>query len=205
MGYAYGFKWTDEIIKNKIYEVMRVLDIDKMPSASETQLILGDFSLSNKIAKTGGFNKWANKLGLEIKRSETQLGQEFEVKAKELFENKGYTVERMSTKYPFDLLVNNTIRVDVKVAKAYMSRGSRCHTVGINKKYATCDLYLIFALDEDENIERTFIIPGCDLRVTSMNFGKDSIYNIYLNRWDLLKKYDNFYNNLASVGGSNAL
>lgn len=107
----------------------------------------------------------------------------------------------MGVKYPFDFLINNTIRIDVKAAKAYMSRGNRCHTIGINKKYATCDLYLIFALDEVENIERTFIIPGCDLRVTSMNFGKDSKYDKYINRWDLLEKYDNFYNNLALAGG----
>jgi len=199
MGYVRGIQWDENLIKNKIYEVMRVLDIDRMPSASETELIMRDHSLSNKIAKTGGFTKWANKLGLQIKESQTQLGCRFEDKASELIENKGYTVEKMSVKYPFDLLINGTIRIDVKSAKAYLVHGSRVHTVGINKKYATCDLYLIFALDEDENIERTFIIPGCDLKVTSMNFGKDSIYNIYLDRWDLIKKYDNFYNNLAVV------
>jgi len=201
MGYTHGFKWTDKLTKDKIYEVMRILSINRMPSASETELITKDASLSNRIAKTGGFVKWADKLGLEIKKSETQLGYKFEDIARELIEDKGYTTKKMGTKYPFDFLINNTIRIDVKSAKAYMSGGSRCHTVGISKKYATCDLYLIFALDEDENIERTFIIPGCDLKVTSMNFGKDSIYNIYLNRWDLFKKYNDFYNNLASTGG----
>lgn len=198
MGYSHGFKWTNEIIENKIYEVMNILGINRMPSASEIKCILKDSSLSNKIAKTGGFTKWADKLGLKTKKSETQLGNKFENKAKEIIESKGYKVELMNYKYPFDLLVNDAIRIDVKSAKAYLSQGSRCHTVGINKKYATCDLYLIFALDEYENIERTFIMPGCDLRVTSMSFGKDSIYNAYINRWDLFKKYDDFYNNLAS-------
>lgn len=198
MGYTHGFKWTDETIENKIHEVMKVLDIDRMPSTSETELITSDSSLSNKIARTGGFKKWANKLGFDLKKSETQLGHKFEDKAKILIENHGYVAEQMSNNCPFDILVND-IRVDVKSARAYISKGCRVHTVGINKKYATCDLYLIFALDENENIERTFIIPGCDLRVTSMNFGKNSIYNIYLNRWDLFKKYNDFYNNLASV------
>lgn len=197
MGYVHGIRWSDELIENKIHEVMRVLGIDRMPSASETELILRDSSLSNKIAKTGGFNKWANKLGIKVKKSETQLGNKFEGRAKELIENMGYTADRMSCKYPFDILVNGKISIDVKSAKAYISHGSRVHTVGINKKYATCDLYLIFALDEDENIEKTFIIPGCDLKVTSMNFGESSIYNIYLDKWDYLKKYDNFYRNLA--------
>ncbi|MBZ9633168.1 hypothetical protein [Clostridium sp. FP1] len=201
MGYTHGVKWSNELIENKIYEVMRILDIDRMPSASEAELIIRDSSLSNKIAKTGGFIKWADKLGLEIKESETQLGNKFEGKAKELIENMGYMTERMSCKYPFDILVNSKIRIDVKSARPYMLKDNRVHTVGINKKYATCDLYLIFALDENENIERTFIVPGCDLKVTSMNFGQHSIYNIYLDRWDLFKRYDNFYNNLASLGG----
>jgi len=199
MGYVHGIKWNDKLIEDKIYEVMRVLGIDRMPSSSETKLILRDSTLSNKLAKTGGFNMWADKLGLEVKKSETQLGHRFESEARTLIVDLGYTTQRMSVKYPFDLLVNDKISVDVKVAKSYISNGSRVHTVGINKKYATCDLYLIFALDKNENIERTFIIPGCDLKVTSMNFGKDSVYNIYLNRWDLFKKYNDFYNNLATI------
>lgn len=203
MGYTHGLKWTDEIVADKIHEIMSVLDIDRMPSTSETELIMGDSSLPNKIARSGGFAKWANRLGLEAKKSETQMGNVFQSIAKELIENMGYSAGQMSCKCPFDILVNGKIRIDVKSAKAYISKGSRVHTVGINKRIATCDLYLIFALDENENIERTFIIPGCDLRVTSMNFGKDSIYNIYLNKWDLLKKYDDFYNNLTSIGGIN--
>ena len=199
MGYVHGIKWNDKLIEDKIYEVMRVLGINRMPSSSETELILRDSTLSNKLSKTGGFNMWADKLGLEVKKSETQLGHRFEGEARTLIEDLGYTTQQMSVKYPFDLLVNDKISVDVKAAKSYISHGSRVHTVGRNKKYATCDLYLIFALDENEEIERTFIIPGCDLKVTSMNFGKDSVYNIYLNRWDLFKKYNDFYNNLATI------
>lgn len=77
MGYVRGIRWTNELIENKIHEVMRVLNINRMPSASETQLILKDSSLSNKIAKTGGFTKWANKLEITVKKSETQLGGKF--------------------------------------------------------------------------------------------------------------------------------
>lgn len=201
MGHTHGIKWTDKLTEDKIYEVMRILDISRMPSTSETELILRDASLSNRIAKTGGFIFWADKLGLDIKNSETQLGHIFEDKAKVLIENRGYKAEQMSCKHPFDILVNSKIRIDVKSARSYKLKGDKCYTVGLNKKYATCDLYLIFILDEDENIEKTFIIPGCDLKLTTMNFGKNSIYNIYLDKWDYLKKYDNFYNNLALIGG----
>lgn len=116
-----------------------------------------------------------------------------------ILKNKNYSVKRMSTKCHFDLLINECIRIDVKASKPYLLKGSRIHTVGINKKYATCDLYLIFALDEKNNPERTFIIPGCNLKVRTLSFGKNSTYNIYLDKWDLLKIYDEFYSNLQYI------
>ena len=200
MGYAHGHRWTEDEITQNILKVACSLNIDRMPSASEMNTVMGDSSLSNAVRRNGGFYKWAKRMELEVKNSETQTGKGFEEMAIRLLNEKNYNVQRMTTKYPFDILVNDKISIDVKAANPYISKGNRLHTVGINKKYATCDLYLIFALDEDENIERTFIIPGCDLKVTSMNFGKDSMYNTYLDRWDLLKEYDDFYKNLASVG-----
>ena len=198
MGYTHGKQWTEEEIGENILLVSKVLNINRMPSTSEMGMVLGSSSLPNVVAKSGGFKKWADKLKLDIKISETQTGKGFEELAIKLLEDKGYIVQRMSTKYPFDLLVNECISVDVKAGRPYMSHNSRVHTVGINKKYATCNLYLVFALNEIDQVERTFIIPGCDLKHTSMNFGENSIYNIYVDRWDLIKKYDQFYNNLNS-------
>jgi len=197
MGYTHGIVWNDRRIKEEIFKVMKALNINRMPSKTEIELVMEETSLVSAMGHRGGIYVWADKLGLEVKRSETQTGKGFEEVAIKLLQDRNYNVQRMTTRYPFDILVNGKISIDVKVAKAYMSRGSRCHTIGINKKYAACDLYLIFALDEDGNIERTFIIPGCDLKITSMNFGKNSIYNIYLDKWDYLKKYDDFYKNLA--------
>lgn len=201
MGYTHGAIWDDKSIENAVFKVMKALNINRMPSKTEIELIMGGIPLVSAIGHRGGLYAWAGKLGLEVKISETQTGKGFEEVAIKLLQDKNYNAQRMTTRYPFDVLVNDKISVDVKVARAYMSRGNRCHTVGINKRYATCDLYLIFALDEAEKIERTFIIPGCDLKVTSMNFGRVSKYDKYINRRDLFKKYDNFYNNLASTEG----
>lgn len=197
MGYSYGTRWNDNLVKKEIYKVMETLNINRMPSAQECEYVFKNARLSSKIAKSGGFYKWADKLGLEIKDCETKTGKGFEVKATDLLEKQGYKVERMSTKYPYDLLINDHVRIDVKTGRAYILKGSRVHTVGINKKYATCDLYLIFALDERDNIEKTFIIPGTELKLTSLNFGANSKYDIYLDRWDLLEKFDKFYKQLA--------
>ena len=201
MGYTHGMKWNENTIRIEIKKTMDMLNIEHMPSRTEMKSALLNDALANKIARTGGFPFWANKLNIEEKESETRLGQSYEVKAMGLIEEKGFKIDRMTTKYPFDLLVNNNIKVDVKVGKPGDIRGSRVHTFRTAKKYATCDLYMIFALKEDEEIERLFIIPGSELKVVTLCIGRKSKYDKYINRWDLLKKYDNFYNNLASIGG----
>jgi len=197
MGYTVGIRWNDEEIKKQIFITMDALNIKRMPSASEIKIVQGNGTLSNAIRRNGGFYKWSDNLGLEVENCETQTGKGYEMIAANMIENKGYKVARMTTKYPFDLLVNDNISIDVKVAKQYENRGSLMHTVGINKKYATCDLYLIFLLDISGNLERTLIIPGNELKHTSLNLGKDSIYNKYIDRWDYLDKFNNFYAQLA--------
>lgn len=197
MGYTHGTHWDDEKIKSEIYKVMNALNITRMPSKTEIELVTGKTSLVSIIGHKGGLYKYAKKLNLEVKRSETQTGKGFEVIAIDMIVNKGYEVKRMTTKYPFDLLVNNNISVDVKAARSYINNGSRVHTVGINKKYSTCDIYIIFLLDKADEIERTLIIPGNELKLTSLNLGKDSKYNKYIDRWDLIERYDKFYKQLA--------
>jgi hypothetical protein len=197
MGYTYGVRWNNDLIENEIRKVISALNIDRMPSNEEIILVNKNSKLSNAIRRNGGFYNWASILGLQVKNCETKTGKEFEEIAKDLLIQQGYRVEKMSTKYPYDLLVNEHIRIDVKAARAHIIKNTRWHTVGLNKKYATCDLYLIFALSETDAIEKMFIIPGTDLKLTSLNFGANSKYDKYLNRWDLLEKYDRFYKQLA--------
>jgi hypothetical protein len=187
----------EEII-DKIKYVMESLNVNTMPSRNEIIQIIGNDSLHNKIVRTGGYQLWANKLNLELKDSETKTGWNYEKYAIELLENKNYKVQRMTTGYPFDLLINNNIRIDIKSGSAYLLKGSRCHTFGINKRYATCDLYLIFALSEQQKLERSFIIPANMLRVVTMSIGEISKYNKYINRWDLIDEYDKFYKELKT-------
>lgn len=195
-GYTKGTEWNENLIKSEIKKTMEMLNINHMPTRSEMKIALLDDALSNKIAKTGGFSYWANKLDLTEKESETKLGKDYEVKAINLIKSKGFEIERMTTKYPFDLLVNNNIKIDVKVGKPGYIKGSRVHAFRTAKRFATCDLYMIFALKEDETIEKLFIIPGTDLKVVTMCIGEHSKYDKYIDRWDLLEKYDSFYKQL---------
>jgi len=197
LGYTNGIRWSNDLIESEIIRTIGLLGINHMPSRTEIVSVMNNDALTNKIARTGGFTYWAEKLKITLKVSDTSLGQNYELKAMELIEGKGFKVERMTTKYPFDLLINGNIKIDVKVSRPGFIKGSRVHTFRTSKKYATCDLYFIFALDEKEEIERLFIVPGSDLKVVTMCVGGKSKYDKYINRWDLIDKYNKFYNQLG--------
>lgn len=194
---GYGRVWTEERVKEEILDSIRILAIDRMPTAQEL-VSLGRNDLHCKISKTKRYSGWANELGLKLKACETRTGQAYESKAKDMLLQQGYSVERMSTKYPYDLLVNGHLKVDVKVANPHMLRGeSRVHTFSIHKVKQTCDLYVLIALDESEQFERIFIIPSHVLNVVTLCVGRESKWNAYVNRWDLVKTYDDFFRGVS--------
>lgn len=197
MAYTHGIKWNEHKIKNEILKVMDMLNIDRMPSRSEMEEVLGDSKLVNAIAKRGGHYYWAEKLNIKIKESDTKTGIDYENIAKKLFESKGYSVKPMPLLHPYDLLVNGCVKVDVKVSNPGRIGKSRVHTFKTGKRYATCDLYAMFALDEKGEIERLLIIPGAELKVVTLCIGSKSKYNRFLNRWDLVDKHINFHSELA--------
>lgn len=197
MGYAHGTQWTNERIKQEIIRVKEALCIDRMPSRSEIELITGNSRLTNKISRSGGFKYWAKKLGLQTKRCETSFGKKYEKIIADKLKDRGYKVEHMSTKHPYDLLVNDYIKIDVKAAKPYRSKNNYIfHTFNLEKKNPTCDIYIAVALSDEGNIERVFIIPSKYLKITQLSVGKCSIYNQFVDRWDYIKKYDLFYKNV---------
>lgn len=191
-------KWNSELIKEKILNIANVLGLERMPSRSEIMTVEQTCSLHDAIIHSGGYWNWAKTLQLDIKDSETKTGKRYEEIAIDILNKKGYKAEQMTMKSPYDILINDHIRVDVKAGKAYYLRGSRVHSFGINKKFPTCDLYIVFAIDENENIERAFIIPSEHLKVVSLCIGKESKYNKFIDRWDYIEKYNEFYQKLSS-------
>lgn len=187
--------WTDQKIEEEIFNVMNILNINRMPSNSEIRSITRDTKLINAVRRHGGFYGWAEKLELPVKDSETKTGDSYEWHAISELEDRGFNVERMSVRHPYDLLVNESVKVDVKVSRSYMNNGSLVNTVGLSKKFATCDLYLIF-LETAGELDRTLIIPGYEVRHKYLNIGKDSKYNKYVDRWDYFKIYSDLKKSL---------
>ena len=192
-------KWTDEKIESGIREIMNSLYINRMPTRTEVIEIMGNNTLGARLCRDGGYRCWANRLGLDVQENRTNLGLDYEYVAKQMLEDKfNYKVEKMTTRYPYDLLVNDAIKVDVKVGKPNFIKTSRVHTFGLHNRYSSCDLFIIFALEESGDIEKTLIIPGHELNVTTLCIGKQSRYDVYSDRWDYFGLYDNFYKKISS-------
>lgn len=184
--------WTDELIEEKILEVVEHHGYDRMPSKNEIEDYYGDSALTNKISKTGGFESWAKKLKLSQKPCESMLAIQYEKYTKKVLEEKGFNCELTSTKHPYDILVNDAVKIDVKVSNLVAIKGSKAYTFNLEKKQPTCDLYIAYCLGEDKEIVKTYVIPApilsgkCQLAV-GVN---KSIYDVYLDNWNLVKLYD---------------
>lgn len=193
MGYATGIKWSYEMIKQELIKIMEALDINRMPTSVEIKLVTKDSKLINAIRRHGGFLYWANQLDVGQAPGATRLGMIGEENIKLTLESKGYKVDKMSIKHPYDLLVNSYIKVDVKTAKLYTStKGSSYYTFNLEKRNPTCDIYIFYCVE----VEKVLVIPSKFLKQTQLSIGEDSKYNKYIDRWDYLEQYNKFYRDI---------
>lgn len=160
MGYTHGMRWTDELIREKVLEAKDALGLDRMPSRKECSDYFHDEALTNAVARRMGWYQLARDLCLEIKESDTYFGKQQEAIAAEILTAKGYSVRKMSQNFPYDLLVNDCIKVDVKASHLYRGPNGNFYSFNLEKQYATCDIYLLFALRDDDTLENAFVVPS---------------------------------------------
>lgn len=197
MEYMRRTQWNDDKVKEEILEVKKVLNLKRMPTRKEIETVTGNNSLTSRISRTKGYYGWAKELNLNVKESETTFGKKYEYIVKDFLEELGYNVEKMPQNYSFDLLINNFVKIDVKVAKPYTSLdNSIWHTFNLYKKYAYCDIYIALCLDNNENIEKMLIIPSSKCQIKQLSVGKKSKYDIYDYQLKYIDNYINFYNSL---------
>ena len=187
MGFVHGTQWTDELVQDRILNCVSTLGLKRMPSRQELHDFYGSDALTNKIRRSGGYYDWATRLGLPMKESETQTGKTGETRAKELLEQHGFYVQRMSTRYPYDLYVNGCVKVDVKTAHPTKTSGTaKCYSFGLSKKCPTCDVYFLLALTP--NGEKVYIVPS-SINQTQICMGEGaSIYDKYRDRYDIVQR-----------------
>lgn len=195
MGYTHGNRWNDEKIEKEIRYVMEQAKIDTFPTRRICKEVTNNEALIVAISKRGGTKYWANKLGISIANSESKFGQEYESKCFSFLTNKGYDCETTSVKYPYDILVNRNIKVDVKSSRLYKGVHGDYYTFNLEKTKPTCDIFVCYCIDNETNIAKVYVIPSCQLSGKSqLSLGvASSKYDKFIDQWEWFEIYDKFY------------
>lgn len=201
MGHAQRTKWTDELVREKVLEVVDGLQLDRMPSRAEVVNYFGNCGLAGVISKRYGWVRLANEMGLTIKESETGIGKLFENKASEFLKACGFDVRKMAQNFPYDLLLNDCVKVDVKASKLYRGELGNFYTFHLEKPYATCDFYLLLTVDDDNTINRKMIVPSNHvISNNQISVGEHkSKYHQYTDRVDLLETAADFWSGIMGA------
>ena len=178
--------WTQDKILLYVKACMSATGLTRMPSRSELSEYYGNDKLTNAIRRfPGGYYKVAELLKIEMKESETQFGRSGEELAIDLLKAHGFEVERMSTRYAYDLYVNGSVKVDVKTAKLSKTSGTAFYySFNLEKRFPTCDVYFLIA--KNENGESIYIVPA-SINQTQIGLGTGTtVYSKYQDRYDII-------------------
>ena len=180
---------------------MNGLGLDRMPSMSECVAYFGNGSLASVISRKYGWYNLAKRMGMPIKKSETGFAKRYETRAAELLQALGFNVQRMSQNFPYDILVNNCIKIDVKASRLCRGVNGDYYSFHIDKPFATCDFYILLAVGDREEIERVMIIPSCEVitkRQISVGARRSKYYK-YTDRYDLIEIASLFWTNIEQA------
>ena len=203
MGYTHGKKWADGEVEEKIMYLVNALKLDRFPTKAEMIEFYGDRALACKVSKTGGSRYYASKLNLSLSDSESEFGNFFEELAiDEIFEHTGFSSFHTNVRYPYDLLTNGNIKVDVKASKSINRKESNFpyHTFNLEKREPTCDIFVFYCLNENMEIEKRVIVPSCLLSgKTQVGMGGLSKWDAYEDKWEYFDMYNKFYDSVKST------
>lgn len=190
MGYAHGHRWTDEEIMLRICNMFSDLEMNRMPTRKEV-IEYYDNATACAIERRVGWYKLAESLNLPIKKCETTTGKKHESLLANELSNMGFMVEKMPQNFPYDLLVDRAVKIDVKASHIYRGPKGSFYSFNLEKPFPTCDIYALRLLNDDNSINCTLIIPSKDVPTnTQISVGsKGSKYKQYAGRWDIIQKY----------------
>lgn len=198
MTYSHGKKWKDGDIEEGIKAVMATLLLDRMPSNSECKIATNSLSLSNKIAKSGGFLFWAEKLGLEVKKSDSKTGWKYERLASAILAETGLCSVQMSVRHPYDLLVENSVKIDVKASNLYHSKSGSFYSFNLEKQYPSCDIFILFCIGKFDN-NNALIVPAHHCHVTHISVGEHSSkWDKFSGKWNFIRELVEFNKKLIA-------
>lgn len=196
MAYAHGVQWNEERILEALKTMVVSLNMSTMPTCSQMNDFFGDTRLSNAISKHKKSKYYAEILGLDIKQCETELGKQYEEICANFIEEKlGMECELTSVRFPYDILADRSVKIDVKVGRIFDNYGnSKYFTFNLEKKNQTCDIFVCYCIGCKGELTKTLVIPSYILSgKKQLSIGVyGSRYDQYIDRWDILGKYRDF-------------
>ena len=203
IGHTHGTNWTEELVVSEIERVIKSLELDRFPTHSEMIEYYGNKSLTNKISKSGGTKYWAKLLGYSVKDCESEFGDYFErYSIEDILAHTNLKSYKNKVGYPYDITTNKHIKVDVKSSTIIENNnGYKYHSFNLEKKEPTCDIYILYCVDELNKIYKTYIIPSChvygqtQIGISALGQSK---WDKYKNNWIIFNTYNDFYSKLVS-------
>lgn len=168
-----------------VVELAKIIEcLGRMPSNQEL-LQQGLSDLANQISKRGGFLAWAKRMGVTRSLSDSDTGWSGEIALAKVLERRGFNVLRMdAVKSPYDLRLNNVLRVDVKSANyaQYGASAGWFYRVG---KEPQADIMALYQLDTGV----CYFIPWGICPTSNVTISKGvGKYNEFRDRFDILEK-----------------
>ena len=186
------------MVVSEIDRVVQSLELDRFPTHSEIEQFYGNKSLTNKISKSGGTKYWAFRLGYEVKDCESEFGDYFERYAiDDIYQHTGLNSYKNKVGYPYDVTTNRYIKVDIKGSIIIENNyGDKYYRFNLEKKEPTFDIYILYCLNNDDEIHKTIIIPSCHVygqtQIGISAYG-NSKWDKYKDQWKWFEKYNDFY------------
>lgn len=196
MGYTHGRKWSEDLIEKEIKNLMSIYEFNYLPSRKEMIELYGNSSLSVAISKYGGLKYWSKRLGIPVKECESSFGNKFEnIAIKEIERHSGLKAVYTNSRYPYDILVDDSVKVDVKASKLYhKTKYANVGCFNLEKKLQTCDVFIFYCLDDNGNAYKRLIIPSTTLSgQCQIGIGQQSKWNMYIDRWDIIVSHADFF------------
>ena len=191
-------RWTDDAIKEALQYMISKTGQNTLPTYEEIRQFYGNYKLTNAMRRTGGPARWAKELGMEIKDSESRLGFNYEDYFIDEMVKSGHIcthVNILKDAYPYDVLVDNAVKVDVKVSRKFGNYGSSpYYTFNLEKKNQTCDVYACYCIEEDKDnnayVSKFYTIPASVLsgkRQLSIGMGPGK-YTEFMNNYEPIER-----------------
>jgi len=173
-------QWTDDDVISDLKNICA--GFGRMVTVSDLKEI-GRNDLSCVITRRGGFEVFANKIGYSMPDSDSHFGWKGEAAVAKVLEGRGYLVERMlAKKAPFDILINQVARIDVKTA-SYAEYGRSTGWFYRIGKICPADIIVLYQFDTTD----MYLIPWTKCPASNITITKrGSRYETYKNNFDVL-------------------